>query len=474
MLVHNEVLKDARVIKEASTLRGAGYTVEIHGISADGEPKHCVVPGTDIDVFLRPKQARTRWLLSRLFTLTALGMIALGVTLLQFALFMVLAGIPAAVSLVVASVLNFVLITVLYVLRYRLPAWRRRIKYFILGQIDRFNLLGRTVHNASFKAMADALKESVGSRPPPDIIHIHDHVALISGRALKSRHRVPLIWDAHEIYEDLAAADSTAGRMNAAIIIANQQAIDGFVTINESIGAFYDKNYPQLPKSIIVMNATVPQLAPNYDGRLHDAAKLPRHQKILLYQGGFAPKRGLTALVKAAALLTPDWTVVLMGWGSLEEELRALGARASRGEGPRAVVFLPGVPQNELQIWSVGAALGAIPYENIGLNHLYCTPNKLWEYPCAQVPILATDLVEMAAVVRQYEIGFLLPREFDEHDIARVVNAIGPDDLQRARRNCSTFISRSNWDCYAPRLLELYAKLSAGRGPVLKQTEDSR
>ena len=151
--------------------------------------------------------------------------------------------------------------------------------------------------------MAEALATSVARRPPPDVIHLHDHVSLLLAKQLKATYHVPIVWDAHEIYEDLAAGSLEAARRNIEIIKENHRHADGFVTINESIAAFYRDNYPGLPEPCVVMNATRRDSFPKYDGRLHNAADLPRDQKILLFQGGFGPKRGLPQLIRAATNL---------------------------------------------------------------------------------------------------------------------------------------------------------------------------
>ena len=55
-LVHNDVLRDARVTREARTLRDAGYVVEVHGIAPGENAEQHVIAGSDIDVFLEPKK----------------------------------------------------------------------------------------------------------------------------------------------------------------------------------------------------------------------------------------------------------------------------------------------------------------------------------------------------------------------------------------------------------------------------------
>src|SRR5690606_35834587 len=56
---------------------------------------------------------------------------------------------------------------------------------------------------------------------------------------------------------------------------------------------------------------------------------------------------------------------------------------------PKIKIIDP-VPQEELLLWTQGATVGAIPYPITCLNHWGCAPNKLWEYPGAGVPIIAT------------------------------------------------------------------------------------
>ena len=147
---------------------------------------------------------------------------------------------------------------------------------------------------------------------------------------------------------------------------------------------------------------------------------------------------GLEKLVDAAAMFSEDWQLVILGNGRMEQALRQ---RAPRGR----VTFISAVPSDELLKWTCGASLGAMLYEGVTPNQIYCTPNKLWEYPAAGVPILSSDLPEIKRLIGPYKAAFFLPDGSDARDIARKVNAISPSDLNTARLGCAAFTSANSW-----------------------------
>ena len=306
----------------------------------------------------------------------------------------------------------------------------------------------------------------------PDIVHCHDVGALPVGLRVKARRRCKLVFDAHEICDQLAQAPGSQNALNRYVVASHADRIDAFVTINESIAAYYRENFPALPRSVVVRNAALRCEPFRYDGRLHEAARLEPSDKILLYQGGFAQRRGLMALVEAAPLLPEGWAIVMMGWGRLEEELRRT-ARANMSKLHNAklsrerrikllrnrIRIIPPAPQAELPLWTAGATIGIIPYENAGLNHWFSTPNKLWEYPNAGVPILASPFPEMRKVIEGFGIGWLLPVTITGKNIADAVSEISDEEIAEAKANCARFLAEDNWTNYAARLVDLYRGL---------------
>ncbi|WP_209373837.1 glycosyltransferase [Brevibacterium renqingii] len=312
----------------------------------------------------------------------------------------------------------------------------------------------------SFRIQGETIFEGVRSTMTPDIVHMHDHLTLAASSNYKETFGCPLVWDAHEIYEDLASIETVRANVNAQVIQDNVHNVDGFITLNSSIAQYYHRRYPNLPDAVLIPNAVVRKTPPVYDGRLHSAAELESDQKILLFQGGYSPNRGISALLEASQHLSEQWTLVFMGWGKLADEIASYTESATdRPRGRPQVAMIPSVPHDDLLNWTTGATLGAIPYENTGLNHLYCSPNKLWEYPAAGVPVLATDLPEMSQRINKYGIGITVPEDLNPRTIANTVNALSDSNLSLMKQRCEEFAISEDWSSYEDQLVNLHLQL---------------
>ena len=109
---------------------------------------------------------------------------------------------------------------------------------------------------------------------------------------------------------------------------------------------------------------------------------------------------------------------------------------------------------------TAGADLGVIPYRNAGLNNFYTSPNKLFEYCAAGVPVVASAFPELKKVVEGLQVG----RTFDPDDpdaIAAAVNALleDPAELARVRLNASRAAGEFTWESEVRALVDAYAAL---------------
>ncbi|WP_167617987.1 glycosyltransferase [Maribellus sediminis] len=124
-------------------------------------------------------------------------------------------------------------------------------------------------------------------------------------------------------------------------------------------------------------------------------------EKIILYQGALNIGRGLEQAIKAMHFLE-DSKLVIAGDGDIRQQLHDL---VEQEKLQNKVEFTGRLPLEELSKITTTADLGLSIEEDLGLNYRFALPNKLFDYIQAQVPVLVTNLPEMAAIVKQYTIG---------------------------------------------------------------------
>jgi glycosyltransferase involved in cell wall biosynthesis len=320
--------------------------------------------------------------------------------------------------------------------------------------------LGRALAPAAQAAavlgyFARALTRGVGLRA--SVYHAHDLITLPVAWVAARLGRARVVYDAHELFTEigrLGPVSRAAFRLLERLLIGRA---DRVITVNDSIADELARRY-RVPRPAVVMNC--PPLAGGPASRegsgLRARVGLGPEVPIVLFQGMFMPHRGLENLVRAARSFARAH-LVFMGWGPLRPQLEAQAA--ADGVADR-VHFTDGVPLRDLLSFTAGADVGAIPYRNVGLNNYYTSPNKLFEYCAAGVPVVASRFPELVKVVE----GFGAGRTFDPEspdDIAAAVNGLleAPDDLARARKGAARVAQRFNWENEARTLLDVYASL---------------
>lgn len=455
VLVHNDVMRDARVRKQARTLTAAGHKVDIFGFSVEDKVYPATIEG---GARLKIETVKTQNLLMKVF-LMGRSLLAGNVTARMMFLMVLLTLFNTMLLLMVLGALfaPWILTLLTAVLILGLLAGVAGAAAFVL---KRQYIEDWVKVNWGYGAIARSLARNVIGKDY-DVVHCHDMIAMLAGEMIKKKTPgITMVWDAHELYTELSYKTPYVSQITGKMIARIAPRVDRMITISQSFIDFYAKHYPKLPRAEMVMNATRRPVSADMDrGLLRDAAGVKDGQKVLLFQGGVGPFRGVELLLQAAPKLPEHWSVVFMGYGPLQDKIEAAAksANARRPEGAPCIAFIPPAPQEVLRDWTSGADLGIIPYENTSKNHLYCTPNKLWEYPNARVPILATDLVEMKQIITANGTGMLLPRDFTSEDIVAAIEGITDTQLETWRKNCDTFNETENWEKFEPNLLKVYA-----------------
>ena len=234
---------------------------------------------------------------------------------------------------------------------------------------------------------------------------------------------------------------------------------DSVITVCESIADELVQRY-SVPKPVILLNCPTRAAAPAnlVDlGRLRARAELDGDEPIILYQGGYTPNRGIEELIDSVRHLERG-VLVLMGWGTIEDDLRARVERAGLSE--RIRMIEPASP-DELLEFTVGADVGVIPYKAVGLNNYYTTPNKLFEYIAVGLPVAGSRFPELKRVIEGENLGVTFDPE-DPRDIGLALNYLleDPARLDELRANSRAAGRRYVWEVEATKLLDIYANVT--------------
>lgn len=464
MVVANPIINDARVRKQAVTLHKNGVDLQLFGYGDDTDikeinsiPLHIVKRASILHSVKKTLNSGEKIRTSIKSFLNKSKSVLFN-NLFQFSVFLLLIVTCYIFGLMglynIFSSIGGIVFLACFGLIF--------LSFFIFF---RPNILGRESIAIAYEFIAKLIYKEL-RKTNFDVIHAHDIIGLMAALKVKlEQPDVKLIWDAHELYTEVSyASTDVADFINGAIKKAAPQ-IDYFITINDSFTHLYKEKYPTLPDGFVLMNATrqATEVTVKSD-LLRQSAGLNPDQNILLFQGGLVKGRGITQLLEAAPKLPINWTVQFMGNGRMEEEILKACKKYNineRTNGRQCIAIIPTVPYEELAQWTSGATIGCIPYENTNLNHLYCTPNKLWEYPNAGVPILATGLVEMKKMIEKHKTGKLLPIDFEAHDIVQAIEVLNSDELVELERNCLVYNKVENWEKYEPRLIGIYQDLKA-------------
>ena len=136
----------------------------------------------------------------------------------------------------------------------------------------------------------------------------------------------------------------------------------------------------------------------------HDAQDLPQEhgqvirglrdqrKRIVLYSGSHGPVNALGTVVAAAELLNDEPRIhfLLVGQGPEKDPLQ----RQAQGAGLQNITFLPPVARSQMAALMRGADLGYIGLQKKALFRYGVSPNKLYEYMSAALPVVfAIDTV---------------------------------------------------------------------------------
>lgn len=273
-----------------------------------------------------------------------------------------------------------------------------------------------------------------------DYLNCNDLNALPVGVFVKLLNsKVKLVYDSHEYaINDVPNQSILSIKLKYFLERMLIRYVDHVIVVSDSIANEYVKLY-NVKKPYLVLNcpAYTDQAKKNI---FRNKFNIKQDQRIFLYQGGLSKGRGIEMLLQAFMNRREDNCVlVCMGYGVLEHEVK------EHEKNSHNIFFHPAVDQKELLDYTASADIGLLFYENSCLNHDYCSPNKIFEYIMAGLPVITANLFEMKRLVQSEGIGLVVESNTIE-GVGNAINEIMASDLMKFSANVRRASKKYCWE----------------------------
>jgi len=295
-----------------------------------------------------------------------------------------------------------------------------------------------------------------------DVIHCFDLdsliVAVIASRLLSEG---PLIvYDAHEHFPSLIAGYF---RLPKALSVALEYFLDAierlfaffcdaFITVNDALS----KRFSAFNKPIVIAR-NVSSLswfdkAPIFNV-LEDV-----NNPIVICAGNLDEKKGVNEAIKAKLILDKQGIktcLVLAG--------NTRGTSSFHDLTDQDIKLTGWVDYRVLPNFLKKAKLGLVLTQPVSLNYLNAQPNKLFAYMVARLPVVASDLPGLRAIVSREKCGILV----DPSDVGQIAEAVAKllkeEELRTLMgKNARMAAEREyNWETECKKLFGLYDRIQA-------------
>ena len=286
----------------------------------------------------------------------------------------------------------------------------------------------------------------------PQLVLCHDYFTAEVALEVGQRAGAPVSVDCHEYALGQYMHDERWVRWHRPVVKALQDClyarVDGMTTVCEGIAELITSEHALKEPARVVRSV------PFYSAQPFRATG---DVITVLYHGEIFPTRMLHVAVRSLHLWRPEFRLVLRGYAdkSYVELLHKIAGETGVAE---RLVIEPPVPFDQIVPAAHRADVGYFVHLDESPQRRFALPNKFFEYVMAGLALVVSDMPEMARLVREHELGALVP-ECDEESIARTINALDRDAIDRMKRNSLKAAGELNWDQEKGKMLALYEEM---------------
>ena len=293
----------------------------------------------------------------------------------------------------------------------------------------------------------------------PQVCHAHAIQALLPCWLAHIIARCKLVYDSHEFEQGMDFSSSTRIPKLLELTWTWPEKLlihstDSVITVSDSLADALARSY-HIEQPVVIRNC--PESKPYRAGSnyLHVKYNIPQDWPVVLYQGILTHGRGLIELVQSANELQ-NLAVVITGHGPLAETLMEAASKITSNT---KFIFTGSIPMAHLPEMTASASIGVVLTQNTCLNHYYSLPNKLFEYVQAGLPVVGSNLPEIAKIIQEYQIGVVVDPDDPRNIASGIQQLIEKRGDSIARKNTVRVANIYNWENESRKLIILYRKL---------------
>jgi len=281
-----------------------------------------------------------------------------------------------------------------------------------------------------------------------DMVNIHSLSMLPLGIFLKYAYNAILIYDTHELEVERNGLVGVRQKVCKWMERKFIQYMDLTLVVSESIADWYENEY-KIKRPPVVLNAPNKRERKKND-HFREQLGIREEQIILIYQGGLFYGRGIHLILDAfKARIDDKVVVVFMGYGELEVDIKIAAAEHDN------IFFFPAVSPQVVLEYTSSADLGISLIENTCLSYYYCMPNKLFEYSMAGLPVLVSNMKDMAELVVANNMGEVI-EDFSVIGINQAIDNFLQQNLVNMKDNAYRVACENSWEVQEQKMLEAY------------------
>ncbi len=318
--------------------------------------------------------------------------------------------------------------------------------------------------NFWFSYVNDILKDQKA-----DAVHIHDLPLARVGNRLKEKCSAGFVLDLHENWPDFLDVSqhtkSLAGRLLSSTAqwrrYENESVrqADRVITVVAEMKDRLVRNGAQEAKIIILENTPPVSSVMN---------STPGESEIfnLVYVGGVTQHRGLQYVIRGLALLGEGlkWHFTVAGDGRYLPELKTLTVRLGIDD---RVSFEGKIAKQEAETLISMSDLAVLPHVR-SVQSDNSSPNKLFEYMAAGIPVLASDCISIKRVIDETDSGITYVYDSPENLALKLRELyLDRENLRLMGENGRKAVrERYNWENSAASLIKMYCSLSVADNKI--------